>query len=101
MNYNRPNKNALGFTLHLEARRKKGKDYISNPKHPAYNDATCRKMGMLGVYGSFDSLANRKGLSYSLSKKVMKEHPIDKGYFKEVYIISSYGKRLLKNKTNI
>lgn len=82
----RPNKVAKGFTKHYERGAKYGKENM-NPD-----------IGSLMVRGTTDILSKRTHLAVSLSKKVMKEHPIDKGYFKQVYVLSDAGKRLLKQK---
>ena len=47
----------------------------------------------LFVFGTFDPLA--KGHNYKI-KKIKKEHPIDKGYFKEVYVLTDTGRNKLK-----
>jgi len=94
----RPNKNAAG-QLYTEVRREKvtGKIRITNPKHPLYNDEKTRKCLQLVCYGNLDSYNRRKGLG-CLSVKVKKEHPTDKGYFKEVFILSRAGRIILNSK---
>jgi len=92
---NRYNKQAIGFTKHNERRVKQGKIRITNPKHPLYNEAQANLITTLIVRGTLDILAKRGGIA-SVGKKVLKEHPTDKGYYKEVYVLSAYGKLYLK-----
>ena len=75
-----------------ERRKKINKERVSNPAHPKYNDQKYKIFLRLAVYGTCDVLA--KGINYNI-KKITKEHPTDKGYFKEVYILSDAGKRKL------
>lgn len=93
---NRPNKTAKGFTMHHIRREKLGRTTITNPMHPKYNPKV-ELVNTLIVRGTLDLLTKRGGGIMGIAKRVKKEHPIDKGYFKEVYIISDYGKRLLNN----
>ncbi len=72
------------MTLHLEQRKAKGK-YI--------NDKNADNVLCLAVNGTTDKLAG--GYRF-LAKKVKVEHPIDKGYFKEAYILTDMGKARLK-----
>ena len=80
----RPNKIAKGFTKHYERRNKK----INIKKE--------RLLLSLILYGTCDELANRAGGVLHISKRIKKEHPIDKGYFRDVIVLSDYGKKLLK-----
>jgi hypothetical protein len=91
----RGNKTATGFMV-TEKRREKttGRVRISNPKHPQYNEEKSRINGKLMVYGTCDSLARL--FNYGV-KKVKKEHSVDFGYFKEVYILSDSGRSKLKS----
>ena len=79
----RPNKVAKGFTKNAERMKRQGRKHIT--------DNTLLR---LTVRGTTDELA---GCNF-LFKKTMKEHPIDKGYFKEVFILTDAGKRKLKIK---
>ena len=99
----RQNKTAKGFTAHYERREKLGRVRISNPKHPLYKEEKEKIILALIVRGTLDSFAKRGGVGsiLGLAKKVKKEHPIDKGYFKEVYVISDCGKRRLRELKNI
>ena len=54
----------------------------------------------LAVYGTLDSLSKRGGFVCCLGKRIRKEHPINKGYFMDVYVLSKYGAGLLKRKRN-
>lgn len=90
---NRPNKVAKGFTKHYEGWESLGRVRISNDKHPDYNKrGTSREILNLIVNGTTDTL---RCLGIALKKKVKIEHPLDKGYFKEVYILTEAGKRRL------
>jgi hypothetical protein len=88
---NRPNKQAKGFTKHYERREKMGRQRVTNPKHPLYKPKE-KIINTLIVKGTLDVL---KGYTF-LKKKVILEHPIDKGYFKEVYVLSDMGKNYLQ-----
>ena len=77
--YNRPNKLAVGVNKTEYRNIARGKGRTSNTKHIAYNGEQSR-------------------IVLALAKKVKKEHSTDKGYYREVYILSDYGKTLLKNK---
>ena len=88
---NRPNKVAKGFTKFLERRESLGRIRISNPKHPNYSPKEPTIL-RLAVKGTMDHLA---ATNYKI-KKVRIEHPIDKGYFKEAYILTDIGKQRLK-----
>jgi hypothetical protein len=46
----------------------------------------------LQLFGNFDSLHRLLGIS----KKIKIEHPTDKGYFKEVHVLSDIGKTRLR-----
>lgn len=93
--YQRPNKVSKGFTKHYEKWAQKGRQRISNNKHPNYNKrGTAQEILSLIVRGTTDKL---NGLGFVYKKKILKEHPIDKGYFKEVYVLTDAGKRKLKN----
>ncbi len=89
---NRPNKIAKGFTKHYEREEAKGKIRISNPKHLNYNEEKSIIINKLIVRGTTDEL---RGYSLFYRKLIKKEHPIDKGYFKEVYVLSDMGKAKL------
>lgn len=52
---------------------------------------------VLAIRGTFDGLA-RTNFN---TRWVMKEHHIDKGYFKKVLILSEVGKKALKDKQGI
>lgn len=95
---NRPNKIAKGFTKHLEARQAKGRQRKVDKPWIPLADQKQYIIGNLSIYGTCDTLAKRKGIVLRIAKVVKKEHPIDKGYFKEVYVLTEYGKKLLKNK---
>lgn len=89
----RPNKTANGFTKHYERREKLGR---KRPIITLYSkQEKADNITRLIVRGTLDLLAARIGI-LSISRRIKKEHPIDKGYFKEIYIISEYGKRLYK-----
>ncbi len=90
----RPNRKAKG-ALYTEKRREltTGKNRISNPKHPQYNEVKDRINLKLMCHGTCDSLA--KMVNYSV-KKIKREHPTDKGYFKECYILTDSGRAKLK-----
>ena len=77
----RPNKNAAGYLYTSVKCKHKTKD----------------KKLKLFVYGTFDTLAKIHNTSI---KKIKKEHPTDKGYFKEVYILTDFGKDKLKRLKN-
>jgi hypothetical protein len=90
---NRPNKQAKGFTKHYERNKAKGRTYIENPAHPAFN-AT---LNTLIVRGTLDHLAKTK----FYLKKVRIEHPTDKGFFKDAYILNESGKKLLQSRKRL
>lgn len=52
----------------------------------------------LAVKGTFDNLV--EGFFSKISKKTRKEHALDKGYFKEVFILSESGKKRLEKLKN-
>jgi hypothetical protein len=89
---NRHNKTSKGFTIHEEKRKLKGRERISNKKHPNYNPKYETLLKLM-VKGTTDVLSG--GYTFMV-KKIKKEHPIDKGYFKECYILSDFGKMKLK-----
>jgi hypothetical protein len=89
MKIKRPNKVAQGFTDHEERRKAMGRSRIQNPMHPQYN----HELGKLTVWGTTDELA--KGVNYMV-RKVVKSHPTDMGYFKQMYVLSDFGKTKLK-----
>jgi hypothetical protein len=91
---NRPNKLAKGFTKHFERCEKIGKVRITNPKHTKYNEEKIGVITNLIVRGTTDILRGYKSL---FCKKIKVEHPIDKGYFKEVYVLTDFGKSKLRN----
>jgi len=92
----RQNKLANGFSK-MSADTKR----ISNPNHPDYNDEQFHTLLMLTVYGTTDVLAKRRCGGFSgLAKRTKIEHKTDKGYFKDVIVLSDYGKRLLKKHRN-
>jgi hypothetical protein len=90
----RPNRKAKG-ALYTEKRREltTNKKRISNPKHPDYNETKDRTALKLMCFGTCDTLA--KLINYSV-KKIKKEHPTDKGYFKECYVLTDSGRTKLK-----
>lgn len=94
---NRPNKTAKGFTKHLERREAMGRTRISNPKHPNYNPKEILVTKLI-VKGTLDHLAGSKTFYF---KKAKIEHPTDKGYFKEGYILNDSGKSRLKTMRNL
>lgn len=94
----RLNKQAKGFTKHYERNEAKGRVTISNPKHPQYDAIKAPLINTLIVRGTLDHLSGNKMF---LIKKVKVEHPTDKGYFKEVYILTDSGKRLLKSRKRL
>ena len=57
--------------------------------HPQYN----HELGKLTVWGTTDELA--KCVNYMV-RKVVKSHPTDMGYFKQMYVLSDFGKTKLK-----
>lgn len=73
----RPNRTAAGYLYTSVRSKHKSKD---------------EKLKLF-VFGTFDTLA--KGYNCYI-KKIKKEHPIDKGYFKEVYVLTDMGKNKLK-----
>ena len=75
----RPNKIAAGC-YKTDNRRKGNKSKLSNAALT------------LNVRGTLDHLA---ATNFKI-KKVKIEHPIDKGYYKEAYILSEMGKKRLK-----
>ena len=85
---NRHNKQAKGFTKHYERRERMGRKLVLK-KSPTEAESTITK---LIVRGTLDHLARTN----FFFKKVMVEHPIDKGYFKEVYILTDSGKARLR-----
>ena len=85
---NRPNKQAKSFTKHYERNKAKGRRYIDNPAHPAYNST----LNTLIVRGTLDHLAKTK----FYIKRIKIEHPTDKGYFKEVLVLTDTGKKRLQ-----
>ena len=93
---NRPNKVAGGFTKQSERWDTQGRVRISNPQHPEFNKrGTYREVLSLTVRGTTDVLTS---MHHHLFKKVKKEHPIDKGYFKEVLVLSDWGRTKLRTK---
>jgi len=90
---NRPNKLAKGFTKHYERCEKMGRVRISNPKHPQHNEEKSRIINSLIVKGTTDEL---RGYLF-IAKKIKKEHPKDRGYFKEVYVLTDMGRAKLRN----
>ena len=82
---NRPNKQAKGFTKHYERRKAMGRNQL--PKED---------VNTLIVRGTLDELGRGR---WMITKKIKIEHPVDKGYFKEVYVLhEKYGKTLLNHK---
>lgn len=71
------------------------KTMASQKKAPMFTDKSEKQL-KLCLYGNFDAL-NNSGLFAKIAKKVMKEHPTDKGYFKEVFVLSDSGKRRLRD----
>ncbi len=96
----RPNRNAQGF-LYTEVRRFKmtGKQRISNDKHPDYNAEKDRVCLALNVHGTCDTIGRGR---WMFVKKAKIEHPENKGYFKEGYILTPAGKaKLLRMKNEL
>lgn len=89
---NRHNKQAKGFTKHQERREKLGRVRITNPKHPNYNPKEVIITKLI-VKGTLDHLSGSKSF---LFKKAKIEHPTDKGYFKEGYILTDWGRARLR-----
>jgi hypothetical protein len=87
----RQNKQAKGFTKHYESREAKGRIRITNPKHPNYDPKEI-DITRLIVKGTLDSLYGHR----FLIKRIKIEHPIDKGFFKEVIILNDMGKSLVR-----
>lgn len=73
----RPNRTAAGYLYTSVRSKHKSKD---------------EKLKLF-VFGTFDPLAKMYNTSI---KKIKKEHPIDKGYFKEVYVLTDTGRNKLK-----
>lgn len=87
MNYKTTNKQALGFLKTLREQTKDNKlEYLRSEKFNLKEK--------LSLFGTLDSLAGNK----HVTKLVKKEHPTDKGYFKEVYVLTFIGKVRLKRK---
>lgn len=92
----RGNKQAQGFTNHYERRKAKGEvTIIAHPKHPNYNEEKERILLGLLVRGTLDVLGAGK---WMLTKRIKIEHPTDKGYFKEVVVLTDNGKKLYQRK---
>lgn len=90
----RPNKLANGIYLNDKRHERKGKIRISNNNHPLFNKkGNYFDILSLNVRGTTDILGRG---NWVLIKRVLKEHPTDKGYFKEVYILSKEGRNKLK-----
>ena len=89
---NRPNRVAKGFTKHYERREAQNKQRITNPNHPLYKEKE-KLINRLIVRGTTDDL---HGYSLLYRKLIKIEHPIDRGFFKQVYILSDMGKGRLK-----
>lgn len=81
----RATKNATGCSKTLASQKKA--DMLTDKSE---------KQVKLCLFGNFDTLQN-SGLFANIAKKVMKEHPTDKGYFKETFVLSDHGKRRLAN----
>ena len=77
----RPNRTAAGYLYTSVRCKHKSKD---------------EKLKLF-VFGTFDTLAKMYNTSI---KKIKKEHPIDKGYFKEVYVLTDTGRNKLKRLKN-
>ncbi len=78
---NRPNKLAKGLTKHYERRVK-----MNRGTHVA--DVVSKLM----VRGTTDHLTNK----WLYFKKVLVEHPTDKGYFKSVITLTDTGRKRLQ-----
>lgn len=91
---NRPNKTAKGMTYTWERQCK------TKANKTKANKILSFEVNTLIVRGTLDILAKRTGGVLSISKKISIEHPIDKGYFKQVYVLSDVGKRLLREAKN-
>lgn len=90
---NRPNKTALGFYF-TDERRKKSTNKQRVTFHCDLNNEEKMFKNRLNLYGTGDLLSRTEGI-YPFKKKIKVEHPTDKGYFKEVYIITDAGKKRL------
>ena len=96
LKFSRPNATAQGMTKNAERRKRLGKEGITNPAHPEYNREKQTVYLRLVVKGTNDALVCR----LPISKRVKKEHATDKGYFKEVFVLSDTGKFLLRKYKN-
>lgn len=81
----RPNKTAKGFTKNAERMKSQGRNI---------KDTDILR---LTVRGTTDEL---NGMLFYF-KRVNKEHPTDKGYFKQVFVLSDTGKAKLRNKKRL
>lgn len=85
---NRSNKTAVGITKTITDQKR--------------NTRLKRDVEILSVYGTLDIL--RGGTLKFLIKKIKVEHPIDKGYYKEIYVLNDMGKlhhKVRRNKIKI
>jgi hypothetical protein len=91
---------AKGFTAHYERRAAQGRKrpFLLPPIVPTEASIKYNQIDWFILFGSLDELNRRRLLTGAISKKVKIEHPTDKGYFKEVYVLSKYGRRLLLNR---
>jgi hypothetical protein len=101
LNVNTPRRLCKGVRMVLadNPRNKMLVSGTTNNKTVQYQTETVEILSTLAVYGTTDVLAKRGGHTLGLSKQITVEHPTDKGYFKKVFVLSDYGKRLIKNKS--
>lgn len=82
----------FGYYQVLHDREARGGKMVKSEK---YKQKTLL-LTTLAVQGTLDELRSRGMMG--ISKTIRKEHPIDKGYYKEVKVLSDHGKWLLKMK---
>ena len=68
---NRHNKTSRGFTIHEEKRKLKGRERISNPKHPNYNPKYQTLLKLM-VKGTTDVLSGGYTFMVKKNKKTAK-----------------------------
>ena len=52
----------------------------------------------LAIDGTLDILAKKKSVFYKPAKLIEREHSVNKGYFKKVYVLSDHGRLMLEFK---
>jgi len=85
----RPNKTAAGICFTQQRQKNMGKHRIKN--NVLYDQEDKVIVLRLSMRGSCDVLAS----NWLLCHRVKVEHPIDKGYFKEAYVLTKQGKARL------